>query len=120
MDVNKLKHGIEVLKDDLGAALVATDIFDAGGLSYAGYNEQPAASALFADTTSKLRKALDGSGFPALGRCYFLELEDRKLVIVGMVKEMQWGMLVDGNKVNLGVLLNVALPKALENLKNAL
>lgn len=119
MNVEKLKKAVEVLKDDLGLALLATDIFDASGLSYAGHNEQPAASALFADMTSKLRKALEGSGFPTLGRFYMLELDDHKIVIIAMAKDFQWGMLVDGGKVNLGVLLNVALPKAIENLKTA-
>ncbi len=42
------------------------------------------------------------------------------MVIIVLVKELQWGMLVDGNKINLGVLLNVALPKAIENLKASL
>lgn len=120
MNIDKLKKSVDMLKDDLGLALLATDIFDATGLSYAGYNEQPAASALFADMTSKLRKTLEGAGFPSLGRYYLLELEDRKMVVLALVKELQWGMLVDGTKVNLGVLLNVALPKAIENLKGAL
>ncbi len=120
MNIDKLKKSVETLKDDLGVALLATDIFDATGLSYAGYNEQPAASALFADTTTKLRKILEGAGFPTLGRYYLLELEDRKMVVIVLVKELQWGILVDGTKVNLGVLLNVALPKAIENLKGAL
>jgi CheY-like chemotaxis protein len=120
MNINKMKQSVEVLKDDLGLGLLAADVFDASGLSYAGYNEQPAASALFADMTQKLRKTLEGAGFPSLGRYYLLELEDRKMVIVALVKELQWGMLVDGTKVNLGVLLNVALPKAIENLKGSL
>lgn len=120
MNIEKLKKSVDTLKDDLGLALLATDIFDPTGLSYAGYNEQPAGAALFADMTAKLRKALEGAGFPTLGRYYLVELEDRKLVVIVIVKDLQWGMLVDGTKVNLGVLLNVALPKAIENLKGAL
>ncbi len=120
MNIEKLKESVDVLRDDLGVALEATDIFDQSGLSYAGYNEQPAASALFADITQKLRKLLSDADFPPLGTYYLVELEDRKMVVVALVNELHWGILVDGKKVNLGVLLNVALPKAIQNLKGAL
>jgi hypothetical protein len=120
MNIEKLKESVDVLRDDLGVALEATDIFDQSGLSYAGYNEQPAATALFADITQKLRKLLSDAGFPALGNYYLVELEDGKMVVMALVKELHWGILVDGNKVNLGVLLNVAMPKAIQNLKSAM
>lgn len=120
MRVEKLKAAIEVLKSELGQALVACDIFDGSGLSYAGHNSNPAATALFTDITARLLKALKDSGFPALDRYYMLVLKDNQIVVVALVGSLQMGLLVDGNKVNMGLLLNIAVKKAIEVAKAAL
>lgn len=120
MEIEVLEKGIEVLKSDLGGALIACDIFDSSGLSYIGFNPQPEATALFAEMTSFLRRALNESGFPALGNYYYIQLDDKKIVVVAVVEDFQWGMLVDGNKVNLGLLINIALPKVIKTLKSAI
>ena len=115
MDVKKLKNSIEVLKEDLGDALVATDIWPTGtGQSIAGHNTQPKATALFEQVTEYMNKTLTGSGFPGLDKYYMLDLEADSLVIVLQFKGYQWGMLVNSTKVQLGLLLNVAIPKARE------
>lgn len=120
MKVEKLNEAVEILKGELGEALVACDIFDDSGLSYAGHNSQPAATALFADITSRLVKTLKDSGFPSLGQYYMIVLEGNQIVVVVLVGNLQMGMMVDGNKVNMGLLLNIAVKKTIEVVKKAL
>jgi len=122
MNVKKLNHAIEVLKEDLGNALVACDIWLTGtGQSIAGFNSNPQATALFERVTEFINKALKGAGFPGLKNYYMLELEGDNVVIVMQLKGgYQWGMLVDGKKVQLGLLLNIALPNARRAFEEAL
>ncbi len=113
MDIKKLKNSIEVLKDNLDGALLAADIWMTGtGQPIAGYNSNPQATALFERVTEYMNKALSGAGFPILNEYYMLNLEGNALVLVLMFDDYQWGMLVDSSKVQLGLLLNIAIPNA--------
>ena len=121
MNVQKLNAAVEILKEDLGDALLATDIFgSADGQSIAGYNPQPKASALFSQLTAYLTKALEGAGFPGLGRYYLLNLAGDKMVIDIPLGDFQWGMLIDSKKGQLGLLLNVVLPKVIDAFEEAI
>jgi hypothetical protein len=113
MDIKKLKNSIEVLKDNLDGALLAADIWMTGtGQSIAGYNSNPQATALFERVTEYMNKALSGAGFPILNEYYMLNLEGNALVLVLQFDDYQWGMLVDSSKVQMGLLLNIAIPNA--------
>ncbi len=114
MNVKKLKESIDVLKDNLDGALLACDIWKTGtGTAIAGYNSNPQATALFDKVTDYMNKSLKTSGFPLLKNYYLLELENNGLVVVLQLQDnYQWGMLVDSTKVNLGLLLNIAVPEA--------
>ena len=121
MNVKKLEGAIDVLKENLGAGLLACDIIGSeDGQSIAGFNSQPAASALFAQITNMMAKSLDDSGFPSLGRYYLLDLVDEKMVIVLTMGDFQWGMLLDRSKAQLGLLLNVVIPKAIDSFEEAI
>ncbi len=121
MNLKKLKNAVEVLKDDLEGALIATDIYPTGvGTPLVGYNSNPQASALFDRVTTYMIKALEGAKFPSLKDYYMLQLENDAYVIVLLFKEYQWGMLVDANKVNLGMLLNIVIPNARRAFEEAL
>ncbi len=115
MNVKKLKEAVEILKEDLDGALMATDIWGIGtGTAIAGYNQNPKATALFEKVTDYMRKALKGAGFPDLKDYYLLEMDNNAMVLVLQFKEegFQWGILVDSSKVNLGLLLSIAVPNA--------
>ena len=113
MNVQALNNAVESLKADLGAGLLATDIFTtADGQPIAAYNSQPAAAALFCQITGYMKSALTDAGFPTLGKYYMVHLENNSLVVVMPVGDFQWGVLVDLSKTTLGLLLNVVLPKA--------
>jgi CheY-like chemotaxis protein len=121
MNIPKLNKAVDVLKESLGAALIATDIFGSeDGQSIAGYNSQPAASAVFTQITNMINTALVDSKFPPLGRYFLLDLVDKKMVICLPMGDFIWGMLVDGSKTQLGVLLNLAIPKAIGAFEEAL
>jgi len=121
MKVEKLNQAVEILKEDLGNGLLATDIFGSrDGQSIAGWNSQPAASALFSQITKMMNKALKDAGFPSLNQYYLLNLEGGKVVLIINMEDYQWGVLMDSEKVPLGVLLSVAMPKAIKAFKEAL
>ena len=121
MNVQKLNEAIEIVKRDLGASLLATDIFTtADGTSIAGHNSQAKACALFNELTNNLVTSLDTSGFPGLNEYYMLHLKDGHLVVVLYLIQYQWGFLVDSNKVKLGLLLNIVIPNAREAFIEAL
>jgi len=113
MDVKKLKTSIEVLKKDLDGALLACDIWIAGtGQSIAGFNTNPVAVVLFGKMTTFMDNALNDSGFPPLDDYYMLNMANNATVLVLQLDGYQWGMLVDSSKVQLGLLLNIAIPNA--------
>ncbi len=117
MNIKRLNQAVEELKEDLGGALIATDIWNTeDAQSLAGFNTQPKATALFNEITRNLNKTLKGADFPGLGRYYMLHLENNFMVIVAHHNGFQQGMLVDLSKTTMGILMNVALPKVFEGL----
>lgn len=121
MNVSKLNKSIETLKESMGGALMATDIWGTNDMqSIAGWNTQPAATALFGQIINSTNQALEGSGFPKLGKYCIFDLVDGKMVILIPMGDFAWGMLVDGKKAQLGLLLNVALPKAIAAFEDAI
>jgi hypothetical protein len=123
MDINidKLEATLADLKSTLKDGLIATDIWDRStGLSLAGINPQPAAAALFTDVTNNLTNTLADSGFPGLRRYYLLELEgDNIAMVIVHGKDLLQGILLNAQKINLGILLSVALPKVLTAVEKA-
>jgi hypothetical protein len=121
MNVSKLNKAIETLKDNLGGALLSSDIWGSGDMqTIAAYNTQPAASALFGGIVNATNRALKDSGFPLLGKYLLFDLVDGKMVCVIPMGDYHWGILIDGKKAQLGLLLNVALPKAIGAFEDAI
>ena len=121
MDTKKLRDAIKILKDDLGEGLIATDIFTvAEGMSIAGYNSQPKANALFNNLTTDLMKTLRSANFPNLSKYYILDLEGDHLLIVLPLGDYRWGILVNSKKVQLGLLLSIAIPNSIKAFEDAL
>ena len=121
MNVSKLNKSIETLKDSLGGALLAVDIFGTADMqSVAGFNSNPAACALFGQIIVSTNMALKDSGFPILGKYCLFDLVDAKMVVLIPMGDFVWGMLIDGKKAQLGLLLNIALPKAIAAFEDAI
>ena len=115
ISIEKLEVAVQELKNTLKEGLIATAIWDRStGLSLAEYNPQPAAVALFTEMTNTLSQTLSDSGFPGLKRYYFLDLDDdHTVMVIRHGNDILQGILMNSQKVNLGMLLAVALPKAI-------
>jgi tetratricopeptide (TPR) repeat protein len=121
MNISKLNKTIDTLKENLGEALLSTDIWGSTDMqSIAAFNHQPAACILFGQIINMTNKALNESGFPILGKYCLFDLVDSKMVVVIPMGDFMWGMLLDGNKIQLGLLLNVVMPKALAAFEEAI
>lgn len=121
INTDKLETSIQDLKSTLKEGLLAVAIWDSStGLALAEYNPQPAGVALFNELTSVVQSTLAGSGFPGLRRYYFLDLEaDHSAMLVQHGDGLLQGLLMNSSKVNLGILLSVALPKMLTSVQAA-
>ncbi len=120
MNMTKLNEAVEILKGDLGEGLTACNIFTVQeGLSIAGHNSQPKASALFNQVTSNLIKILKAADFPGLGKYYIVDLEGDHMVVVLPLGEYRWGILVDATKIELGLLVSIAIPNCIRAFEEA-
>lgn len=123
MNLSELKQHILTLIDESDKGILATDIFDSStGMPIAGYNSQAKASALFNRIFNQLVKTLDGSGFNSALNYYYLLMENNQAVVVGKLKDgkYRFGMLVDLDKLQLGMLLSVLLPDYIQNVNDSL
>ncbi|MBK8213060.1 MAG: response regulator [Myxococcales bacterium] len=121
INVDKANAAVNKLRESLGAGLVATDVWNIeDGMSIAGFNSQPVATALFNRITDLISETLSESGFPALNKYYMLDLDGDKLVVVLPLGSYRAGMLVDKKKAQLGVIVSVALPKYVAMLEEAI
>ena len=112
MNIQKLNEIVEDLKEDCGKGLLATDIYAAAdGQPIAGYNSNPKGAALANRQRTLVNQALRESNFPELNRYFLLHLEGGLIIINMSLGDYQWGMLFDENKIQLGLLLNVIVPK---------
>jgi hypothetical protein len=120
MDIKKLNKIVKDVQEDLGDALLSSDIWSvADGQTIAGFKSQPAAAALMNQVGRELIDALTGSKFPSLENYYILDLQDGKLMLCLLCGDYQWGMLLDVEKFQLGLLLNVIAPKCIDGFKEA-
>lgn len=121
MNINKLKAAVEELKQDLGPALISTDIWSiSDGQGIVSYNSQPKACALLNKVSRDIESTMSDSDLPELNKYYLLDLIDDKMVIVIPLADHQWAMVLDKNHLQLGLLLNVILPKIVDTFEEAI
>lgn len=121
MNLQKLSGCIEKIKKDMGEALMGTSIVAiADGQAIAEHNSSPVAAAMHVQLTDLIVDMLSKGPYPALGKYYILSLEGNKMVLVIPLGEYQWGIVVDGDKIKLGLLLNVIVPELVQSFENAL
>jgi CheY-like chemotaxis protein len=122
MDIKKLNEAVEYLRDQLGKGLLHTDIWTTeDGQSLAAYNPQPKAVALFNQLTQQMADVLHQSedDFVELGRYYLIDLIGDHMVIIIYLGEYQWGLLFNKKEVQLGLLLNIVIPKIIDIFEEA-
>lgn len=121
VDPSKLESTVTDLQSQLRDGLVAADILDlTSGISLVGFNANPQSSALFQLMTEQIDKMLEGIMYPSLNRYFLLDLHsDHSAVVVRAGDDMLLLLLIDNTKTTLGILLSVAIPKALAALEAA-
>jgi hypothetical protein len=121
VDPSQLESAVANLQSQLRDGLVAADILDlTTGISLVGFNSNPQSSALFTLMTEQINKMLEGIMYPGLNRYFLLDLHsDHSAVVVRSGDDMLLVMLIDNTKTTLGILLSVAIPKALAALDGA-
>ena len=114
MKDNKFKNTVDALKNDLEEGLLFCDIWSKEtGLSLEGYNQNAQYSALFGRVSKSIEKTLNDLGLPAFGQYQVIDLEaDALLFVLNLDENYLLGGLVDKNIVNIGLLLNFAIPNA--------
>ena len=120
MDIKKLNAIIEKVKEDVGDGLLSTDIWTAAdGQAIVGYNSNPKATALMNRMIAITNEALTDAKFPLLNRYFIHHLEGDHLGMTTIIGNYRWGMLIDLKKTQLGLLLNVVVPKVMDSIKEA-
>lgn len=77
MNVKKLNLSLEILKEDLGDALIASVIWSSSdGQFLASINPQPKAAALFNQVSISITKTLTDFGFPGLNDYYLFNFKE--------------------------------------------
>jgi CheY-like chemotaxis protein len=123
MDVSKLNEAAKYLKDQLGEGLLSSDVWGtADGQSLASYNTQPKAVALFNKVTHDMVTALAESedDFVEIGRYYLVDLIGDNMVVCLYLGDYQWGILFNKKKTQLGLILNVIIPKVIDIFEEAI
>lgn len=121
VNVKKLKQSMEVLTDTLGDALLASDIFSANDLlSIVSIGDEAHPAGNILGSTTEIDNALKESKFPGLGKYYLLKLKTNKIAIVIPLGDYLWGLFIDMEKTQLGLVLNIALPSAIDAFEDAL
>ena len=120
MDIKKLNTILEKVKKELGDGLLGTDIWLAtDGQAIAGVNPNAKAAALMNRMVSITNEALKEAKFPLLNRYFIHHLAGDHLGMTTIIGEYRWGMLVDLKKAQLGLLINVVVPEAMDAIKEA-
>jgi hypothetical protein len=121
INVEKLNPAMDFIKATLKDGLLTCEIWDREtGLSFLSHNPQPVGVALFTEVTKTLATALSDSGFPSLNRYYLVDLEGTHLAMVILHgNDILQGLIMNSKKVNLGILLSIVLPKAIEFIEKA-
>lgn len=120
MNLDKLKETMEMLKKDMGEALVGAGIVSrADAKIILDYNAHPKTSILFSQFTKYLKRILADCSMPSVGKYYLIDLEGNKAIIAIPLKDFEWGIILDLTKVTLGLFLNVTLPKVLKAFEEA-
>jgi hypothetical protein len=115
-----LQECIEFAKEELGQGLIASDIYSEEGLPVVdGYNSNPKATALFANITEHIKRAVKNEKYPNLGDYYVINLQANTLDLVILAPRFQWKLLINTDKIKLGYLFSIFLPEAIQRFKEA-
>jgi hypothetical protein len=119
----KLNECIEICKKDMGDALHTASIISvADGKAMGGYNSNSEAVDLFNEITSCIQKVFKKNSYRAFGRYYIVDLKGDKILcsLVCGVYQYQFCIVFDRSKMQLGLFLDVIMPKITKVFEDAI
>lgn len=119
IEYKKFNTLIGSLKEDLGDALLSSEIWSMEGEVVAGHNERQTVCDVFTPITFYVNEALNAAEYPELGEYYILNLEGAKISVTVPMGNYFWGMLIDSKKTPLGFLLKVILSEKIASFEEA-
>lgn len=121
LDLGVLEASVENTRTALRGGLLSLDIWDREtGMSVIDWQGNPVAVALLTQMATELDDTLSSSGFPKLKDYYYIDLKDNKsVVVINHGDGVMQGWLLDATKTNPGILLGMAIPKAIANVDSA-
>jgi hypothetical protein len=120
MNVDIIDKTIGDVRKILGDSLVTTVLTGDDGLGITGYNSNDESSGFVAMLTNHVKSTLASSGFAPLDRLYMGRLANNLLGIIFLGGSYYWSFFIDLNKVNLGIVMNVIVPRVLQAFDKAL
>lgn len=121
MNIPKLNEAVEILKTNLGESLLATAIaMTVDGQSIAGFNSNPKLAAIMVKLVKVINEVTKVSGLPPLEKYATFDLQEDKVLVVLPLGDYVWGMVLDTNKTQMGLLLNIEIPAAIEAFAEAI
>ena len=119
----KLDKCVEICREDMGRALISVSVISmTNGKALGGYNSNPETVLLFNEITNFMKKILEKDSSEALGRYYIVDLLKDNQMLFSLLcgkYEYQWGIVFDSTEVQLGLFLNVIIPKVTKVFEDA-
>jgi hypothetical protein len=121
VNIQLLNEYIEELKDTLQDGLIATSIFNQeDGVPIAEYNIKANSNLAYNSITNYILKKFRDNNLSNIDKFMIFSLENDVTLVIIPVYNYRWAILVDNNKIKLGVLLNMTIPKTRKKLKEIL
>jgi hypothetical protein len=109
------------LKDNLDDGLIATSLCNQeDGIAIAEYNSSLDATLAYNDIVNYTIKKFRDHNVPNINKYMIFNLENDKTLIIIPLDIYRWTILVDDNKIKLGVLLKIVIPQVREKFKSVL
>jgi len=108
-----LDSEIEELKESLKDGLISTTIFHKNnGQPIIEYNSIPSSSSAYNNIVNHTLKIFREYNLENIDKYIIFNLEDDKSLIILPLIDYRWAILVDNQKVKLGVILKVIIPNS--------
>lgn len=120
MDIKSMSKLIDDLKDNLGDALIMSDISSFKiGSSVASYNASPKTATLVNKFSKYLLEMIGKAGVGESLNFYAAEVVGGAMMYVILVDDYCWSIMVDSKQVANGMILVGVLPDCISGLKKA-
>ena len=126
MNLKQVNELLSDMEDQLAGGMAAVDVFSRqSGMSIAGIRTAPKACALFNVVCERTIDSIKKSGLPIphqLASMLFTLGEDENVMIavVELDSKYRLGMAIDLTKTSMGVIISVAMPEIIPQLRAAL